>query len=68
MPPLKVFIRHKKVLTQQRDDRIIEYKDSKAEILHFLLGQANGDYDPWMDEAELAAGMEWEAENLQAHT
>lgn len=62
MPPLNIFICYKKVLTRERDGKTIEQRDSKAPILHFLLGQANGQYVPWIDEAELGAGMVWEAE------
>lgn len=62
MTPLKIFICYKKVLTQEKNGKTIEYRDSKAEILHFLLSQANGEFEPWMDVAELAAGMTWEAE------
>jgi O-acetyl-ADP-ribose deacetylase (regulator of RNase III) len=61
MSPLNIFICYKKVLTREREGKVIEQRDSKADILHFLLSR-DQEYVPWMDEAELGAGMAWEAE------
>src|ERR1700722_8222296 len=58
MRPLNIFICYKKVLTRPRDGKIIEQRD-KADILRFLLSR-DQQYVPWMDEAELGAGMAWE--------
>lgn len=60
--PIKIFICYKKVLSREREGKIIEQENSKASILNFILGQEKGRYDPWIDESELPAGVAWETE------
>jgi hypothetical protein len=58
---LNIFICYKKILTTQREGGVIEQRDSKANLLHALLSQST-EYSPWIDEAALGAGMQWETE------
>jgi TIR domain len=58
---MNVFVCYKKVLIREREGKTVEQIDSKAGILHYWLKQ-DAHYLPWMDEAELGAGMIWEAE------
>jgi O-acetyl-ADP-ribose deacetylase (regulator of RNase III) len=58
---ISVFICYKKLLSRQRGDQRIEQKNTEAEILHFLLS-GHGSYEPWVDNAQIAAGMKWEME------
>jgi O-acetyl-ADP-ribose deacetylase (regulator of RNase III) len=58
---ISVFICYKKWLSQKRDDQLIRQKNTEAEILHYLLS-AHGSYEPWVDNAQIAAGMTWEME------
>ena len=60
--PIKIFICYKKVLSREREGRIIEQENSKASILNFILSQEKGRYDPWIDDSELTAGVAWETE------
>jgi O-acetyl-ADP-ribose deacetylase (regulator of RNase III) len=61
--PIKIFICYKKVLSRERDGKVIEQENSKASILNFILKQeATGRYDPWIDDSELSAGVAWETE------
>src|SRR5262245_6294427 len=53
MPPISVFICYKKQLAGERPNE-------KADILRFILGQENTTFDPWIDDNELSAGLEWE--------
>jgi O-acetyl-ADP-ribose deacetylase (regulator of RNase III) len=56
--PLNVFICYKKVLTQ-------EQQDQRPGILQFHLKNAKaqlGEYDAFIDEADLVGGMVWESE------
>jgi TIR domain len=58
---IRVFICYKKVLSYQQDGQRVIEKNKEAEIFHYLLSQY-GTYDPWLDNARLMAGMEWETE------
>lgn len=53
--PIKVFICYKKMLFKERPNE-------KAGILHFILSQDQGRFDPWIDDSGLAAGLAWETE------
>ena len=59
---IKVFICYKKILSRERDGKIVEQKNTEASILHYILGMDEGLFDPWLDESELAAGVAWETE------
>jgi O-acetyl-ADP-ribose deacetylase (regulator of RNase III) len=54
-----VFICYKRVLVKQREGRTIEQRGREAEILHDIL-RRDARYTPWMDDAEIGAGMAWE--------
>ncbi len=58
--PLNLFICYKKKLITERDGGTVE-KESKATLLHALLVQ-DPEYEPWIDEDALGAGMAWETE------
>jgi O-acetyl-ADP-ribose deacetylase (regulator of RNase III) len=58
---IRVFICYKKLLSYQQDGQRVIEKNKEAEIFHYLLSQ-HGSYDPWVDNARLMAGMEWETE------
>jgi O-acetyl-ADP-ribose deacetylase (regulator of RNase III) len=58
---MRIFICYKKKLSRDDDGVRVVQENTKAEILHYILAQ-HGDYDPWMDDAELSAGMLWESE------
>lgn len=60
--PIKIFICYKKVLSREKEGKIIEQENSKASILNFILGQEKGRYEPWIDDSELPAGVAWETE------
>ena len=63
--PLNVFICYKKVLTQERNGRIVEQQDQRPGILQYHLKNAKrqfGEYDAFIDEADLVGGMIWESE------
>jgi O-acetyl-ADP-ribose deacetylase (regulator of RNase III) len=60
--PIRVFICYKKLLSTEREGRIIEQKNSEAATLQEILSQDEATYDPWMDDTELAAGVAWETE------
>jgi len=59
---IKVFICYKKILTKEKDGKIIEQENTKASILRYILGMADGQFDPWLDNSELSAGVAWETE------
>jgi len=56
--PLKVFVCYKKILA--RDD--VKQKNVDATILFDLLNGATDEYKPWIDVAEIGAGVKWESE------
>jgi hypothetical protein len=58
---VRVFVCYKKVLSRQEGGESIRERNTDAAIFNFLLSQHQS-YDPWIDDAELAAGMEWESE------
>lgn len=58
---MRVFVCYKKMLSAQQDGQRVIQKNTAAEIFHYLLSQS-GIYDPWVDNARLAAGMKWETE------
>lgn len=58
---IRVFICYRKILSQKENGQIIRQKNTEAEILNYILDQS-GSFDPWIDSAELAAGMKWETE------
>lgn len=60
--PIKVFICYKKFLSTERDGKVYAQKNLEATILEFILSQDKAKYDPWIDDAELAAGVAWETE------
>lgn len=53
--PIKVFVCYKKLLSGERPNE-------KAGILHFILNQDQGVFDPWIDDSGLSAGLAWETE------
>ena len=58
---IKVFICYKKILSRERDGKIIEKENVQASILYNILAQAEGGrYEPWVDDSGLPAGVEWE--------
>lgn len=59
---INVFICYKKVLSHEKDGKIIEQKNTEASILHYILGMDDGLFEPWLDASELSAGVEWETE------
>ena len=56
---IAIFICYKKLLEREEAGQRVIQKNTDAEILNYLLAQ-HSDYLPWVDEAELSAGMEWE--------
>lgn len=63
--PLNIFICYKRVLTQERNGRIVEQQDQRPGILQYHLKNAKrqfGEYDAFIDEADLVGGMIWESE------
>jgi O-acetyl-ADP-ribose deacetylase (regulator of RNase III) len=58
---IRVFVCYKKMLTRQLNGQSVVQKNTEAEIFHHLLSEHNA-FEPWVDQAGLAAGMEWEAE------
>src|SRR5262245_17669791 len=56
---IRVFICYRKVLSHQKNGQLILQKNTEVQILHHILSQG-GIYEPWVDSAEIAAGMEWE--------
>ncbi|MGH8685351.1 MAG: TIR domain-containing protein [Nitrosospira sp.] len=56
---MRIFICYRKMLSRQENGERIKQKNTEAEILNYILCQS-GAYDPWVDTAELAAGMKWE--------
>jgi O-acetyl-ADP-ribose deacetylase (regulator of RNase III) len=65
--PITIFICYKKVLQRKEDGKIIERQNDKAEILSYLLKQISpnqpaSDYNVWIDQSELGAGVAWETE------
>src|ERR1022692_314445 len=58
---VRVFVCYKKMLSRQEAGERVLQKNTEAEIFHYLLSQ-HGMYEPWVDDAGLGAGMEWEAE------
>lgn len=63
--PIKVFICYKKLLSSVRDGQTVVQKNSEATILNEILSQNRAMYDPWIDDAELPAGVEWETKIYQ---
>jgi O-acetyl-ADP-ribose deacetylase (regulator of RNase III) len=58
---VRVFICYKKLLSRQEGGQTILQENTKADILCYLLDQ-HPTYEPWVDNAEIEAGMKWEAE------
>lgn len=58
---VRVFVCYKKLLSRQQGGQQVIQKNTEAEIFHYLL-HAYGMYEPWVDNARLAAGMKWETE------
>ena len=58
---MRVFVCYKKMLTRQQNGQLVVQKNTEAEIFHHLLSE-HGGYEPWVDQAGLAAGMVWETE------
>ncbi|HXP19640.1 MAG TPA: TIR domain-containing protein [Streptosporangiaceae bacterium] len=58
---IRVFVCYKKKLLRQEGGQQIVQKNTEAEIFHHLLSQHAG-YEPWVDDAGVAAGVEWETE------
>jgi hypothetical protein len=58
---IRVFICYKKTLSYEQDEQQIIEKNREAGIFHYLLSQYR-QYDPWVDDVRIAAGMEWETE------
>jgi O-acetyl-ADP-ribose deacetylase (regulator of RNase III) len=61
MNRVRIFVCYRKMLSRQEKEKVIWQKNTEAEILHYVLHQS-GQFDPWVDSAELAAGMKWETE------
>lgn len=59
MYKVNVFICYKKLLSVTEDGRITTQKNTEAGVLHDIL-QRDPRYDPWVDSAQLLAGMAWE--------
>ena len=59
---MNIFICHKKILTEERDGRQIEKINMYASLLHDALQDHPDRYEPWIDRADLQAGMAWEME------
>ncbi|MFY1668395.1 TIR domain-containing protein [Plantactinospora sp. WMMB334] len=62
--PIKVFVCYKKLLWQEVAGQRVGQKNVEADILHHLLSE-HGDFEVWVDNAKLAAGMKWETEIYQ---
>src|ERR1043166_7230073 len=62
MSAVNIFICYKKVLLQEKPGKIIEQKNTNAEILHYCLQAFPDHFAPWIDDSKLEAGMEWETE------
>src|SRR5262245_6411683 len=58
--PISLFICYKKQLEYERDGKKYLSDNEKAGILNLVLSEAGNRFEPWMDEAEIAGGMEWE--------
>lgn len=58
---VRIFICYKKILEYQESGQRVIQKNTDAAILHYLLSN-HGMYEPWVDNARLAAGMKWETE------
>jgi hypothetical protein len=58
---IRVFICYKRWLHRESDGQTFMQKNTEAEIFNYLLGEF-GEYEPWVDNAQLAAGMKWETE------
>src|SRR5215468_4820244 len=61
-PPINVFVCHKKLLVREKDGREVEQENAKASILHAILQAYPDEYDAWIDDSEIGAGMAWETE------
>jgi hypothetical protein len=55
MPITRVFICYKKMLAGDRPNE-------KAGILYFILSEDRSNFDPWIDDSGLPAGIVWETE------
>jgi len=60
--PINIFVCHKKLLSRSKGGRKVETENAKASILHAILQSYPKKYNPWIDESEISAGMEWESE------
>jgi len=61
--PVRVFVCYKKMLSRRDGERIVEQKNTEAEIFQYSLSvNGRGKYEAWVDTAKLAAGMKWETE------
>jgi len=61
--PMRVFICYKKMLSYRQDGQPIVQKNTEAEIFHYLLANDTRQiYKPWVDNARVAPGMQWETE------
>ena len=58
---MRVCVCYKKMLSHQMDGQRVIQKNTEAGIFNYLL-RNHGMYDPWVDDAQLAAGMKWETE------
>src|SRR5215475_487007 len=58
---MRVFICYKKRLSYEQDGQRVVEKNTEAGIFHYLLS-GDGRYEPWVDNASIAAGMKWETE------
>ncbi|MBD3341245.1 MAG: TIR domain-containing protein [Candidatus Lokiarchaeota archaeon] len=60
---IKVFICYKKILSKEKEGRIVEQKNTEASILHYILGMDEELlFEPWLDDSELPTGVAWETE------
>jgi len=60
--PISIFVCHKKVLVRGDAGREVSQENLKASILHAIMQPHSKEYDVWMDESEIGAGMAWETE------
>jgi hypothetical protein len=60
--PISIFVCHKKVLVRDETGREFSQENLRASILHSILQLRSKEYDVWIDESEIGAGMAWETE------
>jgi O-acetyl-ADP-ribose deacetylase (regulator of RNase III) len=60
---IRVFVCYKKMLSRRDGEQVFIQKNTEAEIFQYLLADDPRKlYEPWVDNAGLAAGMRWETE------